>query len=585
MNFNYTIFRRIFAFFVVFAVVSAGYPPISRAEMTPEPDTGYSAKTAMSGRDFMIVTANPLATKAGYEILKRGGTAADAGVAAQLVLGLVEPQSSGLGGGGFALYFDKKSGRLISLDGRETAPATVGKHLFRAANGQPMNFFDAAIGGRAVGVPGTPALLEKLHQWYGKLEWRDLFSPAISLSEDGFEVTPRLAKMVMKERARLHKDTTVRLYFSPDGVTPVYEGYLLRNLEYAKTLRMMALGGAKVFYGGEIADEIIQKIRDIPSNPSSMTIEDLKDYQVKERPPVCGVYRGYKICSMGEPSSGGLTLLNILGILQYFDLHSLGAHNPQSWHLIGEASRLAFADRNFYMADPDFVKTPGLSLLDPGYLKSRAALISGKPMTSAMPGIPPGWDGATPAPDNTIKPPGTTHISIIDRYGNVLSMTSSIEYAFGSHVMAAGFLLNNQLTDFSFVAEKDGLSVANAVAGGKRPRSSMTPVIMFDPQGEPVLVTGSAGGSAIIGYVLQTILNIVDWDMDVQSALDAPHILQRGSGYEIEAGQGALKAGLEQIGHPVKVKDLNSGLTAIHKAGTLYFGAADPRREGIAMGE
>ncbi len=567
-----------------FALISGLCLPATHAEMSPEPDTGFTPKTAVSGRDFMIVTAHPLATKAGYEILKRGGTAADAGIAAQLVLGLVEPQSSGLGGGGFALYFDKQSGRLVSLDGREKAPASVGKHLFRSPNGQPMNFYKAAIGGRAVGVPGTPALLEKLHEWYGRLEWRDLFSPAIALADNGFEVTPRLGKMVVKDRPRLRRYTDTRLYFFPDSVTPIHEGYVLRNEEYGQTLRSLALSGASVFYEGEIAREIVETIRDIPDNPSSMTIEDISGYHVKERPPVCGLYRGYKICSMGEPSSGGLTLLNILGILQHFDLRALGPDHPKNWHVIGEASRLAFADRNFYMADPDFVKTPGRALIDPAYLKSRAAQISDKPIANLKPGKPAGWSGQGAA-DNMQRPPGTTHLSIIDRYGNVLSMTSSIENAFGSRVMAGGFLLNNQLTDFSFVAEENGVPVANRPQGGKRPRSSMTPVIMFDPKGRPVLVTGSAGGSAIIGYVLQTILNIVDWDMDVQSALDAPHIVHRGQEFEFEREQRDLRMKLDQIGHPSKVKELNSGLTAIHRAGTLYFGAADPRREGTALGE
>ncbi len=576
-NTHYSIYALIFLFLAL--------NPVFAQDIAPEPATGFTAKSAVSGRDFMIVTAHPLATKAGYDILKRGGTAADAGIAAQLVLGLVEPQSSGLGGGGFALYFDKARGRLISLDGRETAPATVGKHLFRGSNGQPMKFFDAAVGGRAIGVPGLPALLGKLHEWHGKLPWRDLFSPAIAHAETGFQVTPRLAQMVAKDRSRLRRYTDTRLYFYPDGVTPVQAGYLLRNPDYAETLRGLAINGAQSFYNGPNAQSMIEEIRNLPDAPSAMTMEDLEGYHVKERQPVCGPYRGYRVCSMNEPSSGGLTLLNALGILQHFDLRALGKENVKSWHLIGEASRLAFADRNFYMADPDVVNTPGVRLIDPAYLKARAALISNKPIQQAMPGKPPGWGGALPAPDTASKPPGTTHISIVDQYGNALSMTTSIENAFGSRVMANGFLLNNQLTDFSFEAEKNGVSVANAVAGGKRPRSSMSPVIVFDPQGEPVLVIGSAGGSAIIGYVLQRIISIIDWDMDIQSALDTPHILHRGSAFEMEEGQTGLKETLEKAGHPVEVKDLNSGLTAIHRIGALYFGAADPRREGMAMGE
>lgn len=566
--------------------VMLGGPAYAQSPDQPESATGYSAKGAVQGRQFMVVTANPEATQVGFDILSRGGTAADAGIAVQLVLGLVEPQSSGIGGGGFALYYDAKTHKLSTLDGRETAPSVAGKLLFRAGDGKPMDFYRAAVGGRAVGVPGIPALLETLHGWYGTLPWRDLFSPAIIMAENGFEVSPRLSTLVKGERSRMSVSTDTKLHFFPDSSTPVQPGYMLRNPKYARTLRTLATEGMDPFYKGVIAEKIVAAVREVPSNPGLMALEDLAGYQVKERPPVCAIYRGYKICSMGEPSSGGLTMLMALGMLEQFDLAALGPDNPQSWHLIGEASRLAFADRNYYIADPDFVKTPGEALLDKAYLKRRAALISPQgPMKTAMPGVPPGWvDAAPTAPDAAIKPPGTSHISIVDSYGNILSMTTSIEDAFGSRVMTEGFLLNNQLTDFAFEPELDGKPVANRVEGGKRPRSSMAPTIVFDPQGRPALVIGSAGGSAIIGYVLERIIAVIDWQMPVQKALDLPNIVNRGSGVELEPTAGALARGLEKIGHPVEEKDLTSGLTAIQLKDGVLEGAADPRREGVAQG-
>ncbi len=560
---------------------------MAQAPSQPEAATGYTARSAATGQRFMVSTAHPLATQVGYDILARGGSAADAGIAVQLVLGLVEPQSSGLGGGGFVLYYDAGTGKLSSLDGRETAPSTAGKHLFRGENGKPMAFYDAAVGGRAVGVPGMPALLHKMHEWYGKLPWRDLFSPAITLAETGFKVSPRLAALVAGERMRMNASTEGKLYFFPDSSTPVYEGYQLHNPLYARTLRALALEGPKAFYTGPLAERIVVAIREARRNPGLMSIEDMAAYQVKERPPVCGGYRGYKVCSMGEPSSGGLTLLSALGMLEQFNLAATGPQDPKAWHLIVEASRLAFADRNYFMADPDFAKTPGAALIDPSYLKRRAALISPDgPMQAAMPGNPPGWVEEQPrAPDGTPKPPGTTHISIVDSYGSILSMTSSIEDAFGSRMMIDGFLLNNQLTDFSFEPDYQGKEVANRVQGGKRPRSSMAPVIMFGPDGKPALVIGSAGGSAIVGYVLERIVAIVDWKMDLQAALDMPNIVNRGGETEFEAGAEELESQLKNIGHLTETKDLTSGLTAIKIEPGRLTGAADPRREGVAKGE
>lgn len=583
MSFQHTIIRAVLP---VFALVLLTGPGAAQAPVQPEGATGYNPQESAKGTSFMVSTANPLATQVGYDILARGGTAADAGVAVQLVLGLVEPQSSGLGGGGFALYYDAKTKKLSTLDGRETAPSTAGKHLFRGNDGKPMKFHDAAVGGRSIGVPGTPALLHKLHEWYGKLPWRDLFSPAITLAETGFEVSPRLAALVTSERNRMSVSTDAKLYFFPDSSTPIYEGYKLVNPLYARTLRTLALDGVGAFYNGQIGERIVIAAREARKNPGLMSIEDMTAYAVKERAPVCGPYRGYKICSMGEPSSGGLTLLSALGMLEQFNLAAMGPQDPKAWHLIVEASRLAFADRNYFMADPDFVKTPGTALIDPAYLKNRAALISPDgPMKAAMPGTPPGWVEEPRFPDDTVKPPGTTHVSIVDSYGNVLSMTSSIEDAFGSRMMVEGFLLNNQLTDFAFEPDYQGKEVANRVQGGKRPRSSMTPVIMFDGAGQPVLVIGSAGGSAIIGYVLERIVALVDWKMGLQDALNMPNIVNRGAATEVETGAETLENQLKNFGHVVETSDLTSGLTAIEMKNGTLTGAADPRREGVARGQ
>ncbi|MCI5060836.1 MAG: gamma-glutamyltransferase [Alphaproteobacteria bacterium] len=556
--------------------------------LAPEFATGTQEKRAAFGQKFMAVTAHPDATKAAYDILKKGGTAADAGIAAQMVLGLVEPQSSGLGSGGFVLYYDAKKNHLITLDGRETAPEAAGSHLFMNEDGKPMKFYEAAIGGRSVGVPGLLRMLEKLHAWQGQLPWADLFDPAIRLASEGFEVSVRLSKMLEKEKKRFEVDTTAKLYFYPDAITPLRAEDKKQNPDYAITLRQMAQHGVDDFYEGEIAKNIIAKLQENSTSRGLMTLEDMASYRTKERQAVCGSYRGYKICSMGEPSSGGLTLLSTLGMLEHFNLASWGGDNPKSWHVISEASRLAFADRNKYMADPDFVKTPGARLIDPTYLKKRAALIDpDKAMLQVSAGTPSGWKkNVKRAPDPSIKPPGTTHLSIVDLYGNILSMTSSIENAFGGRLMSNGFLLNNQLTDFSFLPhDENGKPIANKVEGGKRPRSSMTPTIVFDPHGDPFMVIGSAGGSRIIGYVLQRIIAVIDWQMDIQSALDMPHILHRGKKLEVEETGVEFAPALKNFGHPVLVGEMNSGLTAIRFKDGMLFGAADSRRDGVAMGK
>lgn len=566
------------------------YPKIPKNPEIATPVLPSDSKTAYGSR-IMVVTANPEATRVGYEVLKGGGSAADAAVAVQLILGLVEPQSSGLGGGGFALYYEKKTNQVYSFDGRETAPMQAGQYLFRGEDGKPMEFYDAAIGGRSVGVPGTVRLLELLHKRFGVKPWRDLFSPAVTLAETGFTVSPRLAAMVEHDYDRLRTFTPTQLYFLPDAITPINAGGRLSNPSYGQTLRKLAMEGPDAFYTGGIAESIVKTVREDTYNPGLLAIEDLASYKAIERKTVCGKYRAYMICTMGEPSSGGIMLLAALGVLENFDLSAGGPLSVRNWHLISEASRMAFADRNYYIGDPYYVQSPGEMLADPAYLRHRATLINPEQANAKISyGVPAGWskhvgEDKKQAEPAYPKPPGTTHFCIVDAAGNIVSMTDSVEDSFGSRMMAQGFILNNQLTDFSFVPEVDGKAVANRVEGGKRPRSTMTPVIMFSPDGKPYLVIGSAGGSAIMGYVLERIVGLVDWKQDITSALAAPNILNRGKEIELEAGAADLAEPLRKYGHPVQMVELNSGLTAIQFQNGVMTGAADPRREGTAMGE
>jgi gamma-glutamyltranspeptidase/glutathione hydrolase len=555
---------------------------------TPEPATeGPKGTAAAYGSRYMIVTSNPDATQAGAQILQGGGSAADAAIAAQLVLGLVEPQSSGIGGGGFALYYDAASKQVHSFDGRETAPESAGQYLFRGEDGKPMDFYDAAVGGRAVGTPGLLRMMETMHKRFGAKPWRDLFSPAITLAETGFTVSKRLAALAEKDALRLRNFPATTLYFFPDAANPIQAGQRYANPPYGRILRDVALKGADAFYTGDNAESIVKAVQEDFENPGLLSLEDLANYKAIERETLCNKYRGHLVCTMGEPSAGGLSVLIALGILEKFDLGSLGPRQPKSWHLISEASRMAFADRNYYMGDPHYVQSPGKLLLDPQYLMERAKQID--PDKAAMkvnPGVPAAWKKYKgTAEPNVWKPPGTTHISVVDARGNIVSMTSSIEDMFGSRMYVNGYMLNNQLTDFSFVPEMDGKVIANRVEGGKRPRSDMAPVIVFDPFGKPLLVIGAAGGSAIPGYVLERIISVIDWKKDIAAAIAAPHIINRGKGVELEDGAADMAEPLRKFGHPVEMKELNSGLTAIYFKDGRMTGAADPRREGTAMGE
>ncbi|MGR3454445.1 gamma-glutamyltransferase [Pseudooceanicola sp.] len=539
----------------------------------------------VEARDWMIAAANPLAVEAGAQVLEDGGTAADAMVAVQTVLGLVEPQSSGLGGGAFLVWYDAASGELTTLDGRETAPLAATPRLFQDASGQPLRFFDAVVGGLSVGTPGTPMLLEVAHRRWGRANWARLFDRAIALAEDGFTVSPRLAALVAEDADRLRRFPETAAYFFPGGAA-IAAGDRLTNPAYADTLRRIAAGGAAAFYTGPVAEDIVARVRGAEGNPGVLSTRDLALYAVKERPAVCATYRAHEICGMGPPSSGALTVGQILGMLDSHDLTALGPDDAESWRLIGDASRLAFADRGRYMADTDFVPVPVEGLVDPAYLADRARLLQGDgALESVAPGMPE-WDHAMlQGDDASIELPSTSHISIVDGDGNALSMTTTIENGFGSRLVVRGFLLNNELTDFSFATHEDGRPIANRVEPGKRPRSSMAPTIVMR-DGAPVLVIGSPGGSRIIGYVAQAVIGHLDWGMDVQQTVSAPHLVNRFGAYDIEAGTAAetLASSLTELGFATELRDLNSGLHAIAIGDTLT-GGADPRREGIALGE
>ncbi len=573
----------------VLAVIALGAMAQQAADtVAPEADTGISAKPPVIAQRRMVVSANPHATRAGLEVLRKGGTAADALVTVQTVLGLVEPQSSGIGGGGFLVWYDAKTGEITTIDGRETAPATATNDLFLGPDREPLKFFDAVVGGRSVGVPGIVRLMELIHKRHGKLPWDSLFGSAAKLAEDGFAVSPRLAGLIAYDRDRLFSQASTRSYFFDTAGNPLQEGYVLKNIDYGESMRSLAQSGPDAFYTGAIADSIINAIQLHPGNPGELTVEDLTAYRAKERDAVCAPYRDYEVCGMGPPSSGALTVGQILAMIEPFDLAELGPNDPVTWRIIGDATRLAFADRGRYMADSDFVKMPS-GLLDKDYLASRSALLirqDALPQEEVKPGEPP-WDKAELRLEGAeFEMPSTTHFVIVDDDGNVASMTSSIENAFGARQMASGFLLNNQLTDFSFVAERDGQAVANRVEPRKRPRSSMSPTIILK-DGKPVFALGSPGGSNIIPYVAKTIVALVDWKMNPQEAVSLPHLTNRFGRYDVEEGTiaEALAPDLEAFGFKVAARSLNSGLHVVAFTEAGLEGGADPRREGLAAGD
>jgi gamma-glutamyltranspeptidase/glutathione hydrolase len=554
----------------------------------PEGASGTSAKRGVTAKRQMVAAAHPLAAEAGLAILRSGGNAVDAMVAVQLVLGLVEPQSSGIGGGAFLLLWDAQDKRMRSFDGRETAPMAAGETLFLDADGKPMDFFDAAIGGRSVGVPGVLAMMELVHRERGRLPWKDLFAPAIRLARDGFGVTQRLNTLVGDNAESLFSREATREYFLSEEAVPIFAGTKLRNPDYAQVLETVAEQGARALHEGEIAEAIVEAVQGDEENPGLLSLTDMKSYKAVERDPVCFSYRAYEICGMGPPSSGALSIGQMLGMLEGHDLAALGPYDPQSWRLIGEAARLAFADRGMYLADADFAPPPK-GYLDRDYLAARARLMDGGralPQEEVVPGEPPDDHASLFSSGRDVELPSTSHFSIADADGNVVSMTSSIENAFGSRLMVRGFLLNNQLTDFSFSPLQDGKPAANRVEGGKRPRSSMSPTIVLK-DGKPWLAIGSPGGSRIINYVANALIAQIDWGMSAAESVSAPHMVNRFGRYELEIGTKAeeMAPALAGFGYEVSAGALNSGLHAIRFNEDGMEGAADPRREGVALGD
>ncbi len=531
----------------------------------------------------MVAAANPLAAQAGLDMLRAGGSAVDAAIAAQMVLNLVEPQSSGIGGGAFLLHYDGASGKLGAYDGRETAPAAATPALFLRPDGTPMAFWEAVVGGRAVGVPGLLRMLELAHRDHGRLPWDRLFEPAIALAEAGFPVSPRLHALVSRDKYLKVFSATAGYFHDQDGV-PRALGSRLKNPDLARTLRRIASGGTAAFYTGPVAAEIVAAVTGAPRNPGALTTADLAGYQAKRRKALCAPYRAWRICGMPPPTSGGVAVLQILGILAHFELGAMAPNAPEAVHLIAEASRLAFADRQQFLADADFVPVPVGRLLDRAYLKRRAGFIS--PTASlgkAEPGLP-AQNGAMPVQH---EPPSTSHLVVVDRFGNAVSMTSSIESAFGSRLLAGGFLLNNQLTDFSFRPVAKGRAVANRVEAGKRPRSSMSPTLVLDREGRLVMALGSPGGSRIIGYVVKALVASLDWGLDMPAAIALPHTVNRNGATDLEQGTAVAELAdkLEALGHQVRVRSLTSGLHGIRVTGRGLIGGADPRREGVALGD
>lgn len=543
----------------------------------------------------MVAAGHPLAVAAGVEMLQAGGSAIDAAVAVQMVLCLVEPQASGIGGGAFLLHFDADTGQTTSWDGRETAPAAARPDHFQDRDGKPMAFIDAVLGGRSVGVPGTLRMLEAAWKQHGRLPWPDLFAPAIRLATDGFPISAKLANSIASNAGGLGRQAEARRFYTAaaDG-SPLPEGTLLRNPALAETLRAIAAGGADALYRGPIAADIAAAVRTDP-NPGLMTTDDLAAYQARERPPVCGEYRQHRVCGMGPPSSGGVAVLQILGMLSHENLPDMDPNGLPAAHLIVEAMRLAYADRDRFLADTDYVAVPVAGLLDAGYLAERARLLDPVRAIAVPAAGDPSWFGAigpaavqpnasqAPSPEH-----GTSHMAIVDDTGNAVSMTSTVEGPFGSHLMVRGFMLNNQLTDFAFVPVVDGRPVANRVEPGKRPRSSMAPSLVFDADGRLQAAIGSQGGSRIIGFVSLALIRMLDWHLTPQQAAAAPRMQTMSGTVELEAGTTAaeLADGLAALGHTVRVMPVDSGLQAIRiGADRLPSGGADPRREGVAVGD
>jgi gamma-glutamyltranspeptidase/glutathione hydrolase len=545
---------------------------------TPATRTAAPAPAAAAGG---VSAADPRAAEAGVQILREGGNAADAAFATMLALTVVEPQSSGIGGGGFLLYHDQAAGHLSTYDGRETAPHAATPAYFLGPDGQPRAIGEAIPGGLSVGVPGNIRLMELAHRRHGRLAWARLFQPAIRLARDGFQITPRMHRMLSMPGSLARFSPWGRAYFYGADGQPRPVGTLLRNPDFAAFLERIAARGPEAFYTGPDAQALVRTVRTAERNPSPMTADDVATYQAYERDPVCGTYRGYRICGMGPPSSGATTVFAILKQLERFDLRALGRDNPAAWHLIAESMRLAYADRDQYLADPEFVAVPVAGLTDAAYLAARSLLISpDRAIPHVTAGRPLGAGQRAAAPADLEA--GTSHFVAVDGAGNVASYTSTIESVFGSGLTVNGMFLNNELTDLSFVPERDGLPVANRVEGGKRPRSSMSPTIVYGPDGQVRLAVGAAGGTTIIAQVAKAIIGVIDWNLPAQDAIALPQIMGLGDRVTIERGSSleAFGPALAALGHEVAIVDTGYKANAIERVGGRWVGAADPRSEG-----
>jgi gamma-glutamyltranspeptidase/glutathione hydrolase len=571
---------------VFFVFSASAFAQIGRQ---PEGPSGVAAPRAVATAERqMVVAANPIATDIGRQILRQGGSAVDAAIAMQMVLTLVEPQSSGIGGGGFLLHYQAETKKVEAYDGRETAPAGAKPDMFLDAEGKPLAFPEAALGGHAIGVPGVLRLLELAHDDHGRLPWARLFEPAMRLALDGFQISPRLHRLIA-DTPQLKEFPATRAYFFDAEGNPKAAGARLTNPELAETFRVIANGGAQAFYNGGIGRALIRAARE-NGKPGTLSQDDLKGYKAIKREAVCGPYRAYRVCGMGPPSSGGVAILQTLTILERFDLRALPPNSLQAVHLIAEASKLAFADRNRYLADPNFEQIPVERLIDRRYLADRAKLVTPE---RAQGRAEPGrfQSRADRAPDRDSELPATSHISIVDGAGNALAFTTSIERAFGSHVMARGFLLNNQMTDFALRPREGDVPNINRVEPGKRPRSSMSPTLVLDRDNRLVLALGSPGGARIIPYVAKTLVAALDWGLDPQRAVALPHFVNLNGATELERDTAiaGLTGELRNLGHEVTAGPLTSGLGIIQvvrrQGQTRLLGGADPRHEGEALGD